>query len=256
MNPQSLATPILAAGLLFTSLTKMHAEDSVPPLDGRPAPTNIKQMWQGFDPLRDPLDTEIVRQWKEGDATFRYVVFTIGTFKGQKSRVAAFYGFPKSDKKLPALMHLHGGGQRAFIHTVKEAVKYGYVGLSVNWGVNPMEDSKPGQSQTEYNAIELWTNNPEKKLDPPGSPRNNPWFMLTLVARRGLTFLQQQAEVDSARLGVYGHSMGGKITTDVAGCDPRVTVAVPSCGGGGETMYGSRVWNIPNACWKNGSSGI
>ena len=32
MNPQSLATPILAAVLLFTSLTKMHAEDSLPPL--------------------------------------------------------------------------------------------------------------------------------------------------------------------------------------------------------------------------------
>ena len=73
----------------------------LPPLNGKPPPTNLTEMWQGFDPLRDPLDTEIVREWKEGDATYRYVVFTIGTFKGQKSQVAAFYGFPKSDKKLP-----------------------------------------------------------------------------------------------------------------------------------------------------------
>ena len=115
-------------------------------------------MWQGFDPLRDPLDTELVREWKEGDATYRYVVFTIGAFKGQKSRVAAFYGFPTSDKKLPAVMHLHGGGQRAFIKTVKDAVTYGYAGLSLNWGGREMEDAKPGDKNTDYNAINLGFN--------------------------------------------------------------------------------------------------
>ena len=234
-----------AALLLAMSMANIYAEDSLPPLNGRPAPTNLTEMWQGFDPLRDPLDTEVVREWKEGDATYRYVVFTIGTFKGQKSRVAAFYGFPKSDKKLPALMHLHGGGQRAFIKDVKDAVKYGYVGLSVNWGGREMEDAKPGDKNTEYT----------KTLDPVGSPRNIGWFMYTLIARRGLTFLQQQPEVDPNRLGVYGHSMGGKITTDLAGIDQRVTVAVPSCGNSTSITMGGKIWNIPNSFWKRKNPG-
>jgi len=235
------------------------AQDTLPPLDGRPAPVNITEMWQGFDPLRDPLDTEIVREWKEGDATYRYVVFTIGTFKGQKSRVAAFYGFPKSDKKLPAVMHLHGGGQRASIKTVRDAVKYGYVGLSLNWGGREMEDAKPGDKNTDYNAINLgftsMTYDKNKTLDPAGSPRNNGWFMATLVARRGLTFLQQQPEVDTNRIGVYGHSMGGKITVDVAGIDKRVAAAVPSCGSSISITYGGKIWNIPNSIGKMKKAG-
>jgi len=60
---------------------------------------------------------------------------------------------------------------------------------------------------------------------------------LTLAARRGLTFLEQQPEVDPARLGVYGHSMGGNLTVYVAGTDSRVKVAAPSVGGSGFRTY-------------------
>ena len=47
-------------------------------------------------------------------------------------------------------------------------------------------------------------------------------YLLTLGARRGLTFLEQQAQVDPERIGVYGHSMGGNLTVYVAGTDNRV----------------------------------
>jgi hypothetical protein len=70
-------------------------------------------------------------------------------------------------------------------------------------------------------------------LDDFESPRNNNWYLLTIGARRGLTFLEQQPEVDPDRLGVYGHSMGGNLTMYVAGCDHRVKVAAPSVGGSG-----------------------
>ncbi|MCE9631901.1 MAG: acetylxylan esterase [Planctomycetia bacterium] len=70
-------------------------------------------------------------------------------------------------------------------------------------------------------------------LDPVESPRNSNWFIVVLAARRGITFLKQQPEVDPERIGVYGLSMGGKLTTNVAAIDKRVKAAVPSCGGGG-----------------------
>jgi len=67
-------------------------------------------------------------------------------------------------------------------------------------------------------------------LDPVESPRNSGWFLCTLAARRALTFLERQPEVDPDRLGVYGHSMGGKLTVMTA-VDSRVKAAAPSCGG-------------------------
>ena len=64
------------------------------------------------------------------------------------------------------------------------------------------------------------------------SPRNNNWFLITLAARRALTFLEQQPEVNGSLLGVYGHSMGGNLTLYVAATDPRVKAAVITSAGG------------------------
>jgi len=48
------------------------------------------------------------------------VRFLVGTFKGKPARMAAIYGFPDGAKeKLPAVMHIHGGGQRAFLHVLE-----------------------------------------------------------------------------------------------------------------------------------------
>ena len=74
----------------------------------------------------------------------------------------------------------------------------------------------------------LWRIGP---LIPLNHPRNNSWFLATLGARRGLTFLERQPEIDADKLGVYGHSMGGKLTVLTAGSDKRVKAAAPSCGG-------------------------
>jgi hypothetical protein len=45
-------------------------------------------------------------------------------------------------------------------------------------------------------------------LDAVESPRNSGWFLCALAARRALTFLEQQPDIDPNRLGVYGHSTG------------------------------------------------
>ena len=71
----------------------------------------------------------MVRQWKEDGGVYRYVRYLIGNFKGKPARMAAFYGFPEdAEGKLPAVMHMHGGGQRAFMEEVKTYVGRGYAG--------------------------------------------------------------------------------------------------------------------------------
>ena len=98
-------------------------------------PQSVKALWADFDPRKDPLETEILREWTEDGGVFRLLRYLIGHFKGKPARMAAIYGFPEGTKeKLPAVMHIHGGGQRAFLHEVKFLVGRGYAAMSVNWG--------------------------------------------------------------------------------------------------------------------------
>ena len=126
--------------------------------------------------------------------------------------MAAFYALPRGAKKVPRLLHLHGGGQRAFRHEVEFYAKRGSTCLSINWGGREMEDAKPGDPNTDWGAVDpTQTNVPgyanlkpgDKYLDQFDSPRNNNWYLLTIGARRGLTFLEQQPEVDADKLGAY-----------------------------------------------------
>ena len=206
------------------------------------APGTVKQLWADVDPRKDDLGAKVVREWEKDDIVYRYITFHVGKLKGKPALLAAFFAFPKGAKNLPGLFHLHGGGQRAFLHEVEFYAKRGYACLSINWGGREMENAKEGDPNTDWGAVDPTQKNVpgyfnlkpgDNYLDPFDSPRNNNWFLLTLGARRGLTFLEQQPEVDADRLGVYGHSMGGNLTVYVAGTDSRVKAASPSVGGSG-----------------------
>ncbi len=215
-------------------------------------PQTVQELWADFDPRKDALETEVIREWKEDGGVFRLVRYLIGHFKGKPARMAAIYGFPEGKKeKLPAVMHIHGGGQRAFLHEMKLLVERGYAALSVNWGgsgtgkppFNACEKAEPGDPNTDWGAVDPSQLNVQGYSTMlPGSgqfyedrehPKNNNWYLLTLSCRRGLTFLEQQPEVDPQRLGVHGYSMGGNLTMYVAGSDDRVKAAVPGVGGQG-----------------------
>ncbi|MGE0606595.1 MAG: alpha/beta hydrolase family protein [Pirellulales bacterium] len=227
--------PIAVLLAILSPIPALAAEASA-------APGTVEELWADFDPQQDPLDANIVRGWEQDGIVYRYVTYHIGTFKGKPARMAAFLAFPKVAKKLPGLLHLHGGGQRAFLHEVEFYAKRGYACLSINWGGREMENAKDGDPNTDWGAVDPTQQNVpgyfnlkpgDKYLDPFESPRNNNWYLLTLGARRGLTFLEQLPEVDADRLGVYGHSMGGSLTVYVAGTDSRVKASAPSVGGSG-----------------------
>lgn len=215
-------------------------------------PQSVIALWADFDPRKDPLEVEVIREWREDGGVFRHVRYFIGTFKGKPARMAAVYGFPEDAKeKLPAVMHIHGGGQRGSVSEVKLLVARGYAALSVNWGgsgtgkapFNTCEKSEPGDPNTDWGAVDPSQLNvqgystmlpgPKQVFEDREHPKNNNWYLLTLGCRRGLTFLEQLPEVDPQRLGVHGYSMGGNLTMYVAGTDRRVKAAVPGVGGQG-----------------------
>jgi len=66
-------------------------QNTLRPLEGR-APQNVEELYTDFDPRREPLETQMVREWRKDGIQYRYVVYTVGTFRGRKARMAAFCG--------------------------------------------------------------------------------------------------------------------------------------------------------------------
>ncbi len=232
----------LSLCLLITPST--FAADTFSPLKNGQVPQNVQELWADYDSTTEPLDVKIVRQWEEDGITYRYLTYTIGTFKGKKATMAAFYAFPtKRQGKLPALIQMHGGGQRASIPSVKYGADNGYACLSINWGGREMESAKAGEPTTDWGAVDATQTGhnghygslepDDRTLDKVESPRNNNWFLIVVAAKRGITFLEKQPEVDGDRIGAFGHSMGGKLTVMLAGADKRIKAGAPSCGGSG-----------------------
>ena len=212
-------------------------------------PQNVTELWADFDPRAEPLEVEVAAEWADDAGVYQVLRYTIGTFKGAKARMAAFYGRPKAEGKVPGLLHMHGGGQRAFLNLVEYYVGRGYACISVNWGGRPMDEKHPEWPNTDWGAVDPTQSNvpgygglkptPKSLVSFP-SPKNNNWYLLTLACRRALTFLERRPEVDGDRLGVFGQSMGGNLTFYVAGTDDRVKAAVPSVGG-----VGFRTHDVP-----------
>ncbi len=266
----------------LSSVLNVSAEDTLPALKNNTPPKNCDQLWHGFDPRKEPLDVEVLKQWEQEGVVLKVLRYRIGTFKGKKSMMAAIYGYPKGAKKIPGLVQIHGGGQHAHYKAVLTNAKRGYATISIAWA-GRME--APDYRVTSHEVKLFWENKkddpgykittdwgaldgyhaPSKHpgpnafanitksnwtIDPMLSPRNNSWFLCAMAARRALTFLEQQPEVDGKKLGVYGHSMGGKLTVMTAGTDSRVMAAAPSCGGisdryKNKPLYNSTVGDAP-----------
>jgi hypothetical protein len=247
---------------LIITISSLADENSLPALRDGKAPQTFDELWEGYDPAAEPLEASVLKEWEQDGVVLRVVRYRIGIFKGQPAFMCAVYGFPKGGLKLPGLVQIHGGGQYADYLAPLSNAKRGYATISIAWAgrisapnyqVNPdvvklFWEGKTNDANykltTDWGALDGYhapCRNPGNDfngvapaawtLDAVESPRNNPWFLSALAARRALTLLEQQPEVDPSRLGVYGHSMGGKLTVMTAAADARVKAAAPSCGG-------------------------
>ena len=210
-------------------------------------PKDAIELWRDYNPRTEELDVRIIKQWKADGIVTRYVTFKVGTFKGADSRIAAYYSFPENGKKNAAFVWSHGGGQRAERNRGRYFASQGFATLDINWLGRPMESDiktntdwgnvDPTQGPRFYSKAlrKSWKRNLQPDdftIDSVASPRNSNWFLLAVAARRAITFLEKQPEVDPLKIGFSGFSMGGMVTALTA-TDKRLKAVVPFVGGTG-----------------------
>jgi len=208
-------------------------------------PQSATDLWKDYDPAKEDLEVKVIREWRESGVVCRYVTFKVGTFKGADARIAAYYSFPDNGKKSPAFVWSHGGGQRADRRRGTYFARQGFAVVDINWLGRPMEKGiaentdwgkvDPTQGPRFYSKAlrKGWKRSlkpDEFTIDPVVSPRNCNWFLLAVAARRAITFLARQGEVNADRIGFSGYSMGGMITALTA-TDSRLKAVAPFVGG-------------------------
>jgi hypothetical protein len=68
-------------------------KDSLQPLKNGVAPQNSEELWTGFEPRAESLDAEILQEWEKGGMVLKVLRYRVGVFKGQKTMMAAVYGY-------------------------------------------------------------------------------------------------------------------------------------------------------------------
>ena len=161
--------------------------------------------------------------------TFRYSCLKL---KCGEVTIFGTYGHPVNQKNLPAILHIHGGGQTNDTEAVMEWCHEGYAAMSFDW---------TGDNGTDRPAerIAFHPEGFEQEIDLPDAHK---MFIGALAARNCITILAQMPEVNSNRIGIYGISWGGFITWLVNARDDRIKCAVPIYGTGGLFREG-HTWN-------------
>src|SRR6185295_3286282 len=180
-----------------------------------------------------PLAPERVERVDLGDVVREKVTYAVEPGE----RVPAFLFVPKTGTgPFPAVLchHQHGGefevgkdgpaglGSTADQHYALELARRGYVTLAPDalcFGERQDPTGKlKGASYERYEALHRITEG--KSLQ----------GKYVWDARRALDYLVSRPEVDRARIGMVGHSLGGQETLFTTAADTRIRAAVSSCG--------------------------
>ena len=263
MSPKPKTSFLFKLGLIFLSTLSTFGESGIPSFDGKGSDQNIREFWKGYDARKEPLKVRVVESWKTEQGEVRLVLYSLGKLQGSNKSasplIAAYLGLPKGKESKPGIVHVHGGGQRANRKRVADWMTMGYACVSINWGGKVLEKAdtpntdwdglaagfiRPGVTKADqldhHNTVRP---DPHTLFKEP-HPLNSSWNLISICVRRALTMLEQTEGVDPDKLGVEGHSMGGRSTV-ISCIDPRVKAASPSVGGSGY-LYDD-LWGLPGS---------
>lgn len=149
---------------------------------------------------------------------------------GKPTRIFAWWGLPKGatdERKVPAMVLVHGGGGTAFATWVKTWNDRGYAAIAMDTcGAVPQGDRKvrhEGSGPAGWGA----------SVAQISEPIEDQWTYHAVAAvMRCHSFLRSRPEVDPDRVGLTGISWGGYLTSIVGSVDDRFRFAAPVYGCG------------------------
>ncbi|OEI80143.1 hypothetical protein AST99_10725 [Formosa algae] len=185
-------------------------------------------------PLTKLLDAQVFKvpklYWKPelDQGEIKALFYETLDFKGKPTRAFAYLGVPKSDKPLPAMVLVHGGGGRAFYEWVKIWNDKGYVAIAMSLEGHVSDEKGEGKFQHEYSG-------PQRvgRFDDIEAPLKEQWMyhaVSDIIVAHSL--LADMPEVDASRIGITGISWGGILSSLVSGVDTRLQCAIPVYGAG------------------------
>ena len=153
----------------------------------------------------------------------------------------------KSDKKLPAVIVLHGtgGNMQGQLGFMKELAARNIIGVAIDARYHG-ERAGGAKGAAAYNEaiVRAWQAKP-------GQPMEHPFYYDTVWDLwRLLDYLETRPDVDAKKIGMIGFSMGGIQTWMAGAVDERVHVAVPAIG------VQSFRWSLDNDQWQGRANTI
>ncbi len=149
-------------------------------------------------------------------------------YKGKPTRAFAYMGIPKSEKPVPAMVLVHGGGGKAFYEWVKIWNERGYAAISMSLEGHVPDENGEGKYRHDYSG-------PTRvgRFEDVEKPLEEQWMYHAvsdiLIAH---SLLASLPEVDAERIGITGISWGGILSSLVSGIDSRLKCAMPVYGAG------------------------
>jgi sugar lactone lactonase YvrE/dienelactone hydrolase len=181
-------------------------------------------------------------EWLDKESPVRSLLYAGEPYTGRPTQVFAYYatpgtlaGKPDGEKKLPAVVLVHGGGGTAFKEWAELWAGRGYAAIAMDLaGHKPIEGKN---AHDRGNRTPLTTGGPgqgdEEKFGSVAKAPTEQWpyhAVASVVLAHSL--VRSFPEVDPSRTAVTGISWGGYLTCIVAGVDSRFRAAVPVYGCG------------------------
>lgn len=151
-------------------------------------------------------------------------------WKGQPTRVFAYYGAPKTEpgKRVPGIVLVHGGGGSAFIPWVKLWVSRGYAAIAMDTCGCISSGGYSNHPRDAQGGPPGWGG--FDQIDQPVTDQWTYHAVADVILAHSL--LRSFPEVDPNKTGITGISWGGYLTCIVAGVDTRFKFAAPVYGCG------------------------
>jgi dienelactone hydrolase len=186
------------------------------------------------EPLKALLDSSVYKvpkvYWEpakdQGD--IKALFYETLSYKGKPTRAFAYMGIPKSDKPVPAMVLVHGGGGKAFYEWVKIWNNRGYAAISMSLEGHMPDSNGEGKLPHDYSG-------PSRvgRFDDVDLPLDEQWMYHAVSdIMIGHSLLESLPEVDADRIGITGISWGGILSSLMSGLDTRLKCAIPVYGCG------------------------